>query len=397
MILNNQKKRKKIFFLNNQKGMALITTLIFVFVLVSFSIALLVMTSNDSKLSTLHRESTRAFYLAETGVDKALWYLNTPADQGGYGINWRTIDENGEPDPVTYPPSETASEYYKFTVLTDDASPEDFDIITVHSTGKVLGGGEYDKGTRIIVVKLEEGTAYSEGAVYNYALMTFSEDSDLEFNGHVTIIGDVHSNGDITGNGFEPEDVDGDISFSGESNLPEGTNVEALDNPQVYPRITWDYYLEEAESAGQVYDEDTTYEIGGGEPLIGIHYFRGDVIIKKDLAIFGTIVVEGSITVSGNPDITLIHTENIGLVMVASGDITLGGNVDVEGIIHTEGLITLNGNITVDEGAILAEDGVVNGTGAKTKIVYDSANQDHPQPGTGIPVWKIASWREVQE
>jgi len=51
MIVNNQKKRKKISFLNNQKGMALITTLIFVFVLVSFSIALLVMTGNDSKLS----------------------------------------------------------------------------------------------------------------------------------------------------------------------------------------------------------------------------------------------------------------------------------------------------------------------------------------------------------
>ena len=47
---------------NNQKGMALLTTLIFVFVLVSFSVALLAMTGNDSKLSTLHRESTRAFY-----------------------------------------------------------------------------------------------------------------------------------------------------------------------------------------------------------------------------------------------------------------------------------------------------------------------------------------------
>ena len=81
--------------------------------------------------------------------------------------------------------------------------------------------------------------------------------------------------------------------------------------------------------------------------------------------------------------------------MVASGDITLGGNVHVEGIIHTEGIITLNGNINVEEGAILAEDGVINGTGANTKIVYDVENQDQPVPGTGIPVWKIASWQEV--
>jgi len=83
--------------------------------------------------------------------------------------------------------------------------------------------------------------------------------------------------------------------------------------------------------------------------------------------------------------------------MVSSGNITLSGNTHVEGIIHTEGIITLNGNINVEEGAILAEDGVVHGVGAETKIVYDVENQDQPVPGTGIPVWKIASWQEVQE
>ena len=385
MIVNNRKKGKKIFFFNNQKGMALITTLIFIFVLVSFSVALLVMTSNDSKLSTLHRESTRAFYLAETGVDKALWYLNTPIDQGGYGINWRTTS------PLIYP-SATASEYYEVTVATTmPPGPGVGEIITVHSTGKEVGVGDYDKGTRIVEVKLEKGIAPSEGAVYNYALMTFGEDSILTFNGHITIEGDVHSNGDIDGNGFEPDDdVDGNITYAGvvdfTGDFVEKTGVES------FPSINWDYYQK---NATQVYETDTAYEIGGGAPLIGIHYFKGDVIIKKDLAIFGTIVAEGSITVSGNPDITLVHTENISLVMVSSGDITLGGNVDMQGIIHTEGLITLNGNISVDEGAILAENGVINGTGAKTKIVYDVKNQDMPVPGTGIPVWKIASWKEV--
>lgn len=394
MIVNKQKGRKKIFFFNNQKGMALITTLIFIFVLVSFSVALLVMTSNESKLSTLHRESTRAFYLAETGVDKALWYLNTPEDQGGNGIDWRTVDEFDVPVPVIYP-SDTASEYYEFTVLTDDVSPEGFEIITVRSTGKVLGGGEYDKGTRIVEVKLEEGTAFSEGAVYNYAIMTFAKDSNLTFNGHVQIEGDIHSNGDITGNGWDPDDdMEGDVSYSGSySDDPdvEGDNINPLE-PQDFPDISWTYYQN---NAVEVYGTDTAYEIGGGETLVGIHYFQGDVVIKDDLNVNGTIVVRGNITVHGNPEINLVQYENISLVMVASGDIFLKGNVHVTGIIHTEGKIELDGNTNVEEGAILAKDGVVNGTGAETKIVYNTDNQDQPVPGTGIPVWKIASWREV--
>lgn len=388
MIINNKKKTKNKFIFNNQKGMALITTLIFIFVLVTFSIALLVMTSNDSKLSTLHRESTRAFYLAETGVDKALWYLNTPTDQDGYGINWRT-DETGSSVPLIYP-SATASEYYEVTVETDDASTGDPEILTVHSTGKVLGGGEYDKGTRIVEVKLEKGVKPSEGAVYNYALMTYSEDSNLTLDGNkITIEGDVHSNGDITGNGFDPDNVDGDVSCSGDTNLVgENVSQEAL---QDFPNIDWDYY---EDNAAQVYDTDTAYEIGN-EELYGIHYFKGDVTIKNDLLVVGTIVVEGNIKVSGNPDITLLPDAAISLVMISSGETILNGNVHIEGIIHVEGKVTLNGTTNVEEGAILAEDGVVHGVGADTKIVYDVENQDQPVPGTGVPVWKIASWQEV--
>jgi len=183
--------------------------------------------------------------------------------------------------------------------------------------------------------------------------------------------------------------VDGDITISGETNLV-GDNV----NPQEvqgFPAIDWDYY---EDNAFHIYDTDTAYEIGN-ETLTGIHYYKGDVTIKNDLLVVGTIVVEGDITVSGNPDITLIPGEEISLVMVSSGNITLSGNTHVEGIIHTEGIITLNGNINVEEGAILAEDGVVHGVGAETKIVYDTDNQDQPVPGTGVPVWKIATWQEI--
>jgi hypothetical protein len=74
------KKNNRIFQLlkNNlisQKGMALLATLIFVFILTGFGIALLTMTRNDIKLSTLQEESTKAFYLADAGVERAINWL----------------------------------------------------------------------------------------------------------------------------------------------------------------------------------------------------------------------------------------------------------------------------------------------------------------------------------
>lgn len=392
MIVNKQKGRKKNIFFNNQKGMALITTLIFIFVLVSFSVALLVMTSNESKLSTLHRESTRAFYLAETGVDKALWYLNTPTDQGGKGLSWRTTDETG---PLT-DPSGTASEYYEVTVVTVSAG--DPEIIVIKSTGKVLDG-EYSKGTRIVEVKLEKGVTPSLGTFYNHAILTFSENSDLRLHGHPKIIGSIHSNGTITGSGFNPdEDIEGEITSSGENNL--GGDMVDVILEEFLPAVDWDALLLQAESEQHegitgsiVYPPGTAIEFND-DVLSGIHYIKGDLIIKNSLQVKGVIIVEGDIKVQGNPDIILDQVKT-GLVMAAKGNITLGGNAHINGVIHSLGYVTVNGTINIDKGAIFARDGVINGTGADLKVVYDPNLAGEPVSGTGIPVWKIASWQEV--
>jgi len=57
--------------------MALMATIIFVFVLTTFGIALLAMTRNDIKLSVLQEESTKAFYLADAGVERAVNWLSS--------------------------------------------------------------------------------------------------------------------------------------------------------------------------------------------------------------------------------------------------------------------------------------------------------------------------------
>lgn len=62
--------------IKNKKGFALLGTLILVFVVATFGIALLTMTRNEIKSSALQKASTETFYIAESGVEHAISYLD---------------------------------------------------------------------------------------------------------------------------------------------------------------------------------------------------------------------------------------------------------------------------------------------------------------------------------
>jgi len=385
MIKKNMVNNKIKFLLLNQKGMALLTTLIFVFILVTFAVALLTMTSNDSKLSTLQRESTRAFYLAETGIEKSLWYLNS-SEENPDGLYFMGPFDGG-----------TTAEFYNVVFSYDSGPPE---IKTLVSTGKVVGGGEYNKGTRKIEVKLKKGISPSYGLDYSHAVFT---NSDMTLNGGISIHGNIHSNEDLN--------VSSPTVFNLEDGIATacGTNDYGAGDqpPLLFPEIDWEYFqglAEREEDGGHYYDEDpstygeTTKVFNVPQTLTGIHYIDGNVIIKTGIILKNAaIFANGTITVLGNGDITLGNDlEAHPLALVAKGNITIGGSVHGEGIIQTEAEFTNNGNVNIQEGAIYAELGVFNGGGGVAfNVYYGTALAGTTVPGTGIPIWKKISWREV--
>ncbi len=374
----NNNKIKDLF--SNQKGMALLTTLIFVFILVTFAVALLTMTSNDSKLSTLQRESTKAFYLAETGIEKAIWYLNS-SEENSLGLYFVGSLHGG-----------SAIEFYDVDVSEIDTTGP-YEVKTLISTGKVREAGEYNKGTRKIEVKLKKGVAPSGGLNYTHAIFT---NNDMTVNGGVSVSGDIHSNGDLTVSSTEVFNlVNGVATASGTNNFGDG------DQPaQDYPAIAWDYFQDLAEreiDGGYYYENSYTFE-GVDTILTGIHFINGNVIIKNNIFLINaTIIATGSIDVLGSGDVTL-GNEIIEhpLSLVAKEEIVIRGSVHGEGIIQTEGNFRNLGNVNIQEGAIYAELGVFNGGGgAAFNIWYSTKLLDLPVPGTGIPVWKKISWREA--
>ena len=388
-IINNKIKN----ILSTQKGMALLTTLIFVFILVTFAVALLTMTSNDTKLSTLQRDSTKAFYLADAGIEKALWYLNTPKDLGGENIFlWRP---NAFKEEVA-----SSLEYYEIRIKNIGDTyldEEDTDRIEITSIGIVKNESEKVVGKRTVIVTAKIGISPSSNVSYDHAIFT---DGNMTLNGGITISGSMHSNSDITANGDAIDLQNGIATAFGTTNI--GIGGQPIQN---FPKIDWEHFENLAKLAdedftdsieGHYYGDNTSVIFNTNSSLNGIHFIDGDVKIQAVLTLNNaTIFATGTIDVIGSGDINLINSPSTPLALIAKGDITIGGSVHGEGIIQTEATFTSNGNVNIEEGAICAVDGVLNGGGGNINLVYSAGYAGMIVPGTGVEVYIKTSWKEA--
>lgn len=393
----NKKKFKdreiKIIF-SNQKGMALLTTLIFVFILVTFGVALLTMTSNDTKLSTLQRDSTKAFYLADAGIEKALWYLNTPEDLGGKDMYlWRP----SYPNPFV---EGTSLEYYEISIENKgdiSLGEEETDKIEITSRGVVKNSDGTVVGKRTVIVTAKIGISPSSDISYDYAILT---DGNMTLNGGISVSGSIHSNGNISVSGTKFSLVNGTATAVGSTDY--GTSV-GEEGRQEFPKIDWEYFENQARIAdrdpgveGHYYGDNTSVVFNTDTSLSGIHFIDGDVKIQANLTLNNaTIFATGIIDVIGSGDVYLNNDTSNPLALIAKGDITLRGSAHGEGIIQSEKTVTVNGNVNIEKGAIYASDGVFNGGGGNINVVYDTGLAGQVIPGTGVDVYIKISWREV--
>lgn len=378
--------------MNNEKGMALMATLIFVFVLGSIGIALLSMASNDSKLSTLQRESNRAFYLAETGIEEALWFMNlSPNNQDG--INWRVPEYDSDGNPTNDPFTNSdvnSTEYYEVYVDTTEIEDGKATEIKFKSTGIVDNSSMYNDGRRTVEVRLQKGTIQNNSLSYNYAILA---DSFVNVLGSVYVNGDIHSNGDVSISGAAFELTNGTLSATGDISA----HIEGISQPaQPIPYIDFNYYYNKANESGTVYNGDQTFD--SDRVLEGFHYIDGDLTIKPPASEIivndGAIFVTGSIEFQGNTELFVEHSDDWDnpLSLVAMGSITGHGTVHGEGIFQSNTKIELRGNVDVNLGAVVAPYVKVNGN---VEIVYDKGLQEEIVIGTGIEVWKKVSWQEI--
>ena len=390
--------------LSNQKGMALLATLIFVFVLVTLAVALLTMTNNDTKLSTLQRESNKAFYLADAGIEDTLWKLNTSTDDGGMGIDWY------KEEPADYPDPGTATEYYQVTIIKDGKDAEDDDKIKITSTGRVIGG-KFSSGRRKIEVTAE--IDYITKTMYDFAILA---EKIILFQGTPgpTVVGDVHSNDDILVSGHFADTYPGNATCSGDTNdiNSDSTGVLPIDLPFVdYPE------LKARAKAIDNPPDDVHYHtgnviLGNGdtENWTGIHYIEGSLEAKNGSSINvtnGAIIATGDVDVkegaifniTNDPISYIDPTDPItALALVAQGDIKIYAKSEIaEGVVQSiledgltsEGFIELKNGCEVT-GAVIADTVYLRN---KSAVNYTSTVNQFTTKGD--PFFKKTSWQEV--
>ena len=202
---NNKNNRIKNILIN-QKGMALLTTLIFIFILVTFGVALLSMTSNDIKLSSLQRDSTKAFYIAEAGVEIALYDLKKDYENNK---DWNINFTEGELlyDGIVFGDG-------KYTVYLSNLSSNN---VTIKSKGV------YIRPTRDIPRYVQVDAKVGPLSIWDNAIFAGAGAGGKVINGNVDIRGSVHLLGVKDG-----EAMDIEVEIGGTGGI--GNNYDGMDS-----------------------------------------------------------------------------------------------------------------------------------------------------------------------
>lgn len=416
-----KKKNKKIKdnkirrLFSNQKGVALLTVLIFIFLMVTFAVALLAMTGNDIKISAIQRDSTKAFYQAESGIEQALYNLNI--DEYYDIIHWRPDSS----DPYIKEPFNSL-EYYEVTITdVGDTGAEPPELLTdkikIISTGILTPVGvEHSRKRSIEVIAVIGWNTY---VTYKYAVLS---EEVIVINGsgpNMPIIeGDMHSNYNIEVNGHFADGYHGTATTSGETNDLDETEEHIHTGVDTMPIPPVDY--DKLKSRALAVDNPPTdihYHtsdviLGNGEVRnwTGIHYIEGSLEAKNGSEIHvenGAIIATGDVYVkegaifdiNNDPINYLDPTDPItALALVAQGNIKIYAKSDIGiGVVQsilpdgtTEGFIELKNGCTVT-GSVIADTVFLhNGS----TIIYDKTNLQK-YITQGDPFYKKISWREL--
>ncbi|WP_422447052.1 DUF7305 domain-containing protein [Thermoanaerobacterium sp. DL9XJH110] len=369
---NNLKNKK------SQEGAVLVAVLFAVLVLMLLAVGILEMATGETKTASYYRDSTKAHYLAEAGIQKTLSMLKENPDYKA-GAVWRGFLGKSH-----------ALGDGSYSV---DITKLDFDTLEIRSTGFA--------GKSKSWLSVTADVSRTHPAFYN-AVNVYSDLQDTQFKGSVEITGDVYVNGnlDLKGNAKIYGNVRATGQIRGEDNITGGAESFAEDIEP--PPLDEHRYREMAgagggddeagEGEGKYIDGDLT----GDEIVVdGVLFVDGDVYARS-LSGKGVLFVTGDLHLTKGG--VYSDTGEV-LTIITKGDVDIKkqGNIDIDGTIYTPGRIFINhnekihGNIVI-KGSILAGNFSASGN---ISVIYNGKIKDpgYYLPGSSDTYIKIISWK----
>ncbi|MFH0887519.1 MAG: hypothetical protein V1843_05055 [bacterium] len=245
----------------------IVLTFILLIALSAFVTVFLFMISGNLRQVGSQGNSEKALYIADAGLEKAIWYLKTPISQGGMWESWRTAGLTESFDVGQY----------TIAVVSGPGTN-----VTITVTGEAYGE------RRTIQAQMASGTPLAS----NYAIFANSNlaiDKNSSGSGNLFVNGNttVAYGTEISGNIYHPSGN----TVSGSGHYHDGGTPSPL--PQM-PVIYTATYTDQIAIAQGMVAGSVTY--GGTLALSGTVYVNGNVTLSSDLVISGS----GSIVATGN-------------------------------------------------------------------------------------------------
>jgi len=378
--------------IKDEKGIALVMTLILLAVLSVLAVAMVFLGRYETGFLVKQRLSDSALYIADGGIE--------------YGINelQKSTGYQGTSEPCPL------GNVGQFTVsVSTDGQPANHYEIT--STGFVpdADNPRETRTVRSVVNLTEETSEVFEHAIASAGDITLSGSTVVNSTPTVSV-GHIYSGGNILLQ--DNATVNGDASAVGTITTQGNSTITGAQNagtePLDFPPVDTDGYISEAQAGGTHngnYVVDSDVNLG---PL----FIDGNLVIQGNhqVTLTGTVFVTGSVTLQGTPDaFSFTGSETL----VANGDVTMQGDASqgIPLVISVHGNVTLQGNITVQGSVIYAPEGNVTIQGnpdvtgvivGQTVTVQGSATitrqvdlTGYPLPGGGTSTVSVVSWREL--
>lgn len=317
--------------IRRREGSVLLVVMIVSAVLVLAGTSMVALASNASFRMRRHMEASQALNVAEAGIADMIgrlsdnytqWQDSTNSASFGGGA-YRVVSETTAEGNVIITSEGTVQNARRIVAVELLGTEQDRNDMLFSLSGAILSGGD---------------VRFSTAAF--------------------TIRGNVHSNQKVTSsNGAQ----NGNLYASLTNNAPatitavetigdlQGNHVVGVEKREL-PTFNFDSYRQLAQSGGIYLEGDQTLGDWNGTPGNGVVYVNGDVRIRNNSSLVGTLVANGNIVIENN--FSQVSYASGMPSLLATGNVTMGNRGTLQGLVYAGVNTYIANNVDVLGGII---------------------------------------------